>query len=363
MRTKFLIIAGAGCTLSDAKNVSVKKKPPLDKGFFKDAARFNRAEFSGVRKYLLNTYDLDPTVPEKDSLEAVMAMLYTDIHNPQLEGKAIPAFRQIIKLFNRRIAETTNTLKATNRFNLYRIICQIMDRGIRPEEICVITFNQDLQIEKVLQKIQSTQRPLHCGRIFNFPFCYDMEDYDNKLSIPRGKNISTFQKGDQNDPTLRILKLHGSLNWYSVHNSTIISKQSILSTSRKLHITPRVNITLELTFTRKRTKYTFPLIIPPVTHKAGILHQDIMPIWSKAETALKQAQRILVFGYSCPEMDFESANLLRRTVPKNNNLKAFFIIDPEARVFQRYAELTQLDSLYYFRTPKEYLLRQGNSEY
>ena len=125
-------------------------------------------------------------------------------------------------------------------------------------------------------------------------------------------------------------------------------------------MTPRTNITMDMTFTRNRTEYTCPLMCPPVTHKAGILHRDIMPIWSTAETALKHAHKILVFGYSCPKMDFESANLLRRTVPNNKNLKAFYIIDPNARVFQRYADLTQLNSLYYFRTPEEYLLRQGN---
>ena len=39
MNTKFLIIAGAGSTLSDALSKPAKRRPPLDKGFF---ARFLR---------------------------------------------------------------------------------------------------------------------------------------------------------------------------------------------------------------------------------------------------------------------------------------------------------------------------------
>ena len=121
-------------------------------------------------------------------------------------------------------------------------------------------------------------------------------------------------------------------------------------------ITPRVNIITDMTYTgTHRTEYTFPLIIPPVTHKAGILHKEIIPIWSIAETSLKNTHRILVFGYSCPELDFESANLLRRTVRQNKNLKAFCIIDPNSSVFQRYVELTQLDSLHYYTNVDSYL--------
>lgn len=349
MNTKFLLIIGAGCTLSEALNRAKSKYPPLDKGFFKDVSSYN--EFESVDKYLRNSYDIDlKKEPDKDSLEAVMAILYTDIHNPAFTKDAITAFRSLIRLFNRRIADTTNNLKPTNRFNLYRILANEIDSGTSPNDITIITFNQDIQIEKVLDRLQSTGRSKKYGRIYNFPFCYKIPDCERLLSNPRISD--SFESGDISEKGVRLLKLHGSLNWYSVHNRRKLSKKAILSVKKDFHITPRKEISSSLTY---RRKFTFPLVIPPVTHKAGILHNQIIPLWSEADTALKNAEKILVYGYSCPRMDFESANLIRRTVHANRNLEDFSVVDPNPAVFQRYVELTNLDKLHYYKNAESYI--------
>lgn len=360
MNTKFLILVGAGSTLSDAKNFPLLKRPPLDKGFFDVAYRTQTEGFTTIHRYLKNVYDFDPTESHQDSLEKVMAILYADIHNPQLETEAVTAFRALIRLLNRRIAETTNELNPSNRFNLYKILGQMLDNDYKPNEICIITFNQDLHIEKVLEKLQDTSRSKRYGRIFNFPYCYGIVDAQSRISKPR-RTLGNFATGDPDDPILRILKLHGSLNWFSVYDTKNITRNTILNNSRAYRITPRRHISPELMFTPLgcRRKYTFPLVIPPVTHKAGILHQDIQPLWSKAETALKNAEKIVVFGYSCPDSDFESANLLRRTIQKNTNLREFHIIDPNPSVFQRYVDITQFDGLHYFKSVDAYVRHAG----
>jgi hypothetical protein len=354
MKTKFLIIVGAGSTLSDAARVSRKNRPPLDKGFFANASQVTHSEFVTVRRYLSNTYDFDPLQPDRDSLESVMAMIYADIHNPDLESTAVPSFRSLIRLFNRRIAETTNELIPTNRSKLYGIICRALDDGHSPEEICIITFNQDIQIEKVLSKINETRRAAKYGGVFSFPSCYEIPNADKLISSPRNP-VKQFPKGSVSSPTIRILKLHGSLNWFSTHRSKTLSKNQILNSGRRYYITPRMHIAPDLTYTAKRKMYTFPVIVPPVTHKAGILHQDIYPLWTKATTALKAANEIVVFGYSCPEMDFESANLIRRTIRSNTNLRYFSVVDPDPRVFRRYVDLTNLNRVFWFRSADSFL--------
>ena len=332
-----------------------RKRPPLDHGFFKTASRLNYSEFASVRRYLQTTYDIDPTDAVHDSLEGAMAMIYADIHNPQLADNALTAFRSLIRLFNRRVADSTNTSPPTNRSNLYRILCQMLDNNVSPDEICIVTLNQDLHIEKVLMKIQETNRPNRSGRVFNFPFCYGMDDAHTRLTRPQGDNVFQFNPGDPNGSGIRVLKLHGSLNWYSIHNTRDVTKNAILNARRRFRITTRQNIAPDMTVTRARTEYTFPLIIPPVTHKAGILHERIQPLWDKAESALRVAKKIVVFGYSCPATDFESANLLRRTIRQNKNLREFHVIDPNAAVFQRYVDLTRVDGMHYFKSASRYL--------
>ncbi|MEE9613709.1 MAG: hypothetical protein V3W31_01995 [Thermodesulfobacteriota bacterium] len=349
MRTKYLVIVGAGATLSDAARLPAKKQPPLDRGFFTSASRSNHTEFAVVRRYLLNTYDFDPLDPERDRLEAVMAIIYADIHNPDLESSAIPAFRSLIRLFNRRIAETTNPLYPTNQSKLYRIICRALDDGYSPEEICIITFNQDIQIERVLDSINRTRRADRHGGVFNFPLCYTAPVAERPFIAPP-ETANRFPRGGNLSEKIRVLKLHGSLNWFSKHNSRDVPKNTILSSARDYFITPRTTLLPDLMIRSRRTMYTFPLVVPPVTHKAGILHEDIHPLWTKATAALKNAEKLVVFGYSCPEMDFESANLIRRAIRQNKKLQYFSVIDPDPQVFQRYVYLTGVDRIFWFKS-------------
>ena len=105
----------------------------------------------------------------------------------------------------------------------------------------------------------------------------------------------------------------------------------------------------------ERRLYTFPIVVPSVTQKASILHEDFGPVWLRAAEALREADRIITFGYSCPPSDNESANLITRSIRQNGKLKSFVIIDPSPETFARYVLLTGLDKLTFYRTAKAYL--------
>jgi hypothetical protein len=355
MGKKVTIVVGAGSTLSDATNKPLQKRPPLDRGFFKSCGNLGFLEKTSISGYLKRYYDIDPTAPEHDSLEHIMAIVYADINNPTLERNAVTAFRTIIQLFNRRIAETTNELSPTNRTNLYRILSKQLRDGIAPKDISIVTFNQDLQIEKVLRRMNATKFYSNMGQIFCFPNCYRIDGAHKRLTAPPD-NIERFDICEANDSGISLFKLHGSLNWFSTHTSKRVPKNAILNPRKDFKITPRFQIPVTMQFrTKKKMVHTFPLIIPPVNHKAAILHKDLHPVWSLAEQRLRESDSIIVFGYSCPATDFESANLLRRTANTGTNPTSFNVIDPNPKVFQRYIEVTNLDHLSYFRSADAYI--------
>ena len=105
----------------------------------------------------------------------------------------------------------------------------------------------------------------------------------------------------------------------------------------------------------KRTKFTFPVIVPPVVHKSGILHQSLRPLWQIAEEKLREADRVIVFGYSCPPNDWESANLIARALSANKRAIETSIIDPDPGVVLRYKGLGNLRSLNYYTSADAYL--------
>lgn len=353
MKTVFII--GAGSTLSDAASKSLKHRPPLDRGFFAACGKLDLSEQRAIVRYLQKNYNIDPTSEEHDSLERIMAIIYADINSRLLEKSALDAFRTLIRLFNSRIADTTNNLAITNRTNLYRILAKKLKNNSLPSQLSIVTFNQDIQIEKTLARIESTKTYQRLGAIFRFPACYQITDAAKRLSVPRG-SVPQFTLNNDEHQGIPLFKLHGSLNWYSSHTSRKVSKNAILNSQKRFNITPRTEIAVNMTFSGgKRSTHTFPLIIPPVNHKAAIIHRDLYPIWESAEKALTEAEEIIVFGYSCPATDFESVNLIRRAVHNGVIPSSFLVIDPNPEVFRRYVDITNLDHLSYFRSAKAYL--------
>ncbi|MFZ5944771.1 MAG: hypothetical protein ACOYVD_11710 [Bacillota bacterium] len=99
---------------------------------------------------------------------------------------------------------------------------------------------------------------------------------------------------------------------------------------------------------QQKEKYTFPVIIPPVVHKAGVLHNELKNMWHYAKDALTNTTDLIIFGYSCPPTDTESANLIRRSIGASSNIKNISIIDPNPSTIIRYFELTRFNKVYYY---------------
>ena len=356
MDTPVVMIVGAGATLSDAASSPIGKRPPLDKGFFKCARAAQDSQLEQVRTYVQNSYNIDLLEPEYDSLESILGIVYSDLFYPGLTNRAGNTFRRLLRMVNRRLAATTNPLEPTPKRNIYRIMARLFREGIRPSDVTIITYNQDLQIEKCLALLQSTATWKNIGTVFSFPHCYHLPT--PHITSPGGRH-ELFEFGDSNRPGIPILKLHGSLNWYSCHTSARPSVQALLRPTRKLRITLRTKVSSELSYVGGHRKmYGFPIVLPPVVHKAGILHESLKPVWRDAEMALRNARRVIVFGYSCPGPDVESANLISRTIRGRTDLSSFSVVDPSPVTFQRYVDLTGLDRLSFFRSARAYL-REG----
>jgi hypothetical protein len=356
---KIVLLLGAGASVADVNTRSAVSRPPLDANFFSVAMRHNSKDsnLTKVRDYYEKTYGTDICAPLNDSMERVMAGLYPDLFNTALESKALPAFRALLRLFTGRLASTTNNLDATQKRFLYRIINNFLWAKVEPQDITIITFNQDLQVEKTLEKLSAAKHHARCSdQIFAFPSMYAVPRAAwGKITGPTSGPAPVFPVTDDQE-CLQVLKLHGSLNWYSTHNSRTPPRRAMLNQKRKLSVTRRRLIDPEMQVeTKGRSVYGFPVVVPPVTHKSSVLPDSLAPVWELAEQRLIEAQQIIVFGYSCPALDFESANLLRRSTKARDDSPSWSIIDPAGEVATRYISLLGLPQLSYYRSAQDYL--------
>ena len=103
---------------------------------------------------------------------------------------------------------------------------------------------------------------------------------------------------------------------------------------------------------------TFPVVVPPIVHKAAIFHNSMGGIWEQAETALSVATDIVIFGYSCPPTDVESNNMLARALSRNQALEQIIVIDPNPQILLSYIQRFRLSRVKYYATAKDFLTAQ-----
>jgi hypothetical protein len=354
------MLLGAGATVSDVASRPWTARPPLDRRFFALSRRAGRyAQVQRIASYMRSTYDVDILNPLEDSLEQVMGRLYTDLLNSNLENSARPAFMPLLRLFNERLAYTTNNIAATQQRFVYRILSYYLSSGTAPGDITILTFNQDLQAEKILELLASKAKwRRHADEIFNFPGCYGLTIPAERVTEPTSSSPGElFADSPPVANSIRVLKLHGSLNWYSTHNSRSPSTSAMFNPSRALRVTRRRAIYTDMTISGpSRTRHTFPLVIPPVTHKSAVLHDAIKPVWTEAEDRLKEADHLVIFGYSCPALDFESSNMLRRSSQlTSTRTRTISLIDPDPGTATRYVDLLQPSKLSYYPSAADFL--------
>jgi hypothetical protein len=346
--------------MADATHRPVTRQPPLDKGYFSIGAYGGAAygwNHRAVVEYMSRHYgeQLVRGNPEHDSIERTMATLYIDSANPILRREATKAFVALVRSFGLRLARTTNNLSPGQNGYLYRIICHYLVQGLRADEIAIVTFNQDIQVEKALWSL-CTARKWRSKQLFRFPGCYCLGLDEYGITTPNDVDGLLFPV-DLTDGGVRVLKLHGSFNWFGefdVRTAAKIRMQDFTATDLFQRDSPIKVSRLTTLLDRVDFIMTAPVIVPPVSTKSAIMHERVSACWIRAEQELLDASEILVFGYSCPTTDYESTNLIRRVMGKGRcgNL---VIIDPSPATLSRYVQLTDSARISYYRSAEHFL--------
>lgn len=350
---KVAIIAGAGATRSDAiallensgeSEVWEWVLPPLNANFFKDAYRHGAyTEIPGIEAYMRENHAVK-IFGDGDNLEHVMSAVYADYSDADgtdgtsKKQKAEIAFRNLLRVVVRRIANTTDGLSMHGNGHYGRIIGGYLGEGVAPENVTVITFNYDLQIEKAVNALRH-------GAVFNFPYCYNIplsSRPDNKKDGTGEAQRIAFNLGRLNGGGVNILKLHGSLNWF--HDIDVLTpnaRQSLSGTEKPLFITHSVNVLARDIQAGK----LLPAIIPPIGDKKSHLGAFGKiwgnAVWEGAGNALRESNEIVIFGYSCAEEDKASEALVQSIRQRGTPLGLLSVIDPSTDVHSRYRHLTE----------------------
>jgi NAD-dependent SIR2 family protein deacetylase len=163
----------------------------------------------------------------------------------------------------------------------------------------IITFNYDLVCDHAIRRI-------------GFSPNYHLPGQDDLL-----------------EPSVDVLKLHGSTNW-----AYCARCHGVRVLDQKITEDPQA-------FRKYRCCGDDPcdlLLVPPSWDKAE--YRDVIKsVWSRAVDELKKATRICIIGYSMPPVDAFFRYLLTLALSRNEHLLRLLVVDPKPSMEQRYRDV------------------------
>lgn len=161
----------------------------------------------------------------------------------------------------------------------------------------VITFNYDRLIERAMRlaEIDDFEKVLGEERVTWLSML---------RSVPTFPPIPARTSGDLN-PSIQLLKLHGSLNWFWVtgdSSGVTLSHWELDDDDEGRH---------------RYLPGREPFVVPPAASKSAFFRNPIMSdIWRRSAVALRQARRVALVGYSLPLTDLVSASMVSETLSR-----------------------------------------------
>jgi len=309
-----LVILGAGASRGASFVGGALYKPPLDIDYFRllavsPAGRSQQAR--ALLKYVRDNYS--PTLDV--SMESVFV---------ELQGAA--EFYRDFKIDRGRImGRPQRTIE-----HFYRVLPQILRHSITEDcshhsrlaaalepRDAVISLNYDCLIDSALKQ--------HAGRKWDPAVGYG-------LRITRGASAwRDWGAGRAASVPIRLLKLHGSLNWRDRKGRGLLAV-----------VNP---------YDRASAK---GVIVPPLGRKP-VTEMPFKEVWTEARVRLRAARRLIVIGYSLPAADYLVRALLRADLDPER-VAELLVVDPSREVAAKFMELLH-------RAPRKVMTFQSFREF
>jgi hypothetical protein len=322
-----VFILGAGA--------SVEAGAPLMNNFIDVAEDLLRVDYFGVE-----TEKIKKVFKTISMLQGIHAKSFLDLDNIESLFGAIEmaiiinklgdySKEEILDLKESLITLIVKTLEMTVNFPIrnkritvnpsyQKLVELIKEKGIGNTSI--ITFNYDIALDYALS-----------FNNISFDYCLTPN--------PQGR--------------VKLLKLHGSINWGKCSVCNQIEPYSIKdffsnrsfnfdeedSGDFQIHISDRMRDLIKRH--QHDNQYSFsPVIVPPTWNKTDY-HGMLTNVWSTAAYELNHARNIYVFGYSLPETDSFFRYLFSLGTVGDSRIRRFWVFDPDnsGRIKERYQRM------------------------
>jgi hypothetical protein len=188
-------------------------------------------------------------------------------------------------------------------------------------------------------------------RVPNFPITILSFNYDIAVDFAlwREKVKVSYCLDGKNCPNrvVRLCKLHGSLHWGMAKDPDRVVIPSAqwpamdhwsLEQVAGADFACLAHTGLWQEAERRMAAVQVPFIVPPTDNKL-IFHRILRPVWVQAAHALRNAELIVVIGYSLPSTDQFFRNFFALSTIGRTSIERFWVVDPSADTAARFKNL------------------------
>jgi len=189
---------------------------------------------------------------------------------------------------------------------------------IHEKEFIVATFNYDTVLERLSAKLKDKDKDnslITNASIYRMPLI----PLSTRMNAMEGTTYTFFHQR-----TYRLLKLHGSVNWFYAGDENIKGQQvyytDVLPDAVGLEPSEQLMGISSMDLT--------PLIIPPVAEKSSFYSTQLVKVlWSEFRDGIRKARDIYCVGYSLPRTDLTTSLFLSSVVDDYKD-KTIHIVNP-----------------------------------
>jgi hypothetical protein len=305
-RRKTLVVLGAGATRG-AQFVTEgngEPLPPLDKDFFEQVSKMDwHDNISDDAEQLLEFARDEFGVETNLSMEEFFAEVeYTDRFHRDFNVDRGPLVKRYKKALNKfmRVLPKLLIQTTSDRTCKYH---ETLASKLHTQD-CIISFNYDTVIDKALRD-NSMKR-----------WDPDKKGYGFEVD-EGGSEWRDHSEGKAVKNSIRLLKLHGSINW-NISNERV-----------------------SLVENEKSVKDISGSIIPPTWFK-NLEESPFQNIWKKARKEIRTARALVVVGYSVPDTDLFSRSLFKveaGSKDKREKLDLLVAVNPSPKDRQKFIDM------------------------
>lgn len=336
MEIENVIFLGAGA--SHAEGASIQSS--LFNDFFLTHANINRGKIynikKNVQKFFKAFFGIDFQLNEQRNINFPTFEEALGILELALQKKEyFRNFKNISKVRDELISLIALTIKKKLNIipNYHRSLIERLKRENKLLKTSFISLNYDIIIDNRLTE----QIP-----DYYLDYGIDFINYTEADEAKRNGTFSEHKYWSRPDPekSIRLFKLHGSLNWL------------YCPTCLNIRLTPKEKTVSRIMIIPKRCKIcsgslTY-IIIPPTFFKV-MSNYYLRQIWFKAEKALGSIKKIFFCGYSFPDADIHIKYLIKRIELTNQNDLQIYIVNYHDNKTENQIELEKERYLRFFK--------------